>query len=85
MEANDIVQLNSFITIYNNQMEAFKLKLQQSELLTEAELDLLADTVISLLSQEPNLLELSSPLHIVGDIHGQFFDLLEMLQSTSKQ
>jgi hypothetical protein len=29
---------------------------------------------------EPNLLYLSDPIHIVGDIHGQFYDLVEHLE-----
>lgn len=44
----------------------------------------LANSAISLLSQEPNLLELRAPLFLVGDIHGQFYDFLQMINSTSK-
>jgi len=32
-----------------------------------------------LLFDEPNLLELSSPIHIFGDIHGQYCDLIRFL------
>lgn len=31
---------------------------------------------VSVLSREPNVLHLDSPLYVVGDIHGQFQDLL---------
>ena len=64
-------------------MEQFKSKLEQSQLLTEQEVDQLADAVITTLIQEPNLVELSSPQHIVGDIHGQFYDFLKMMKEVS--
>lgn len=64
-------------------MEGLKHKLEQSQLLTEGEVGRLAQTAIEVLLQEPNLLELASPQHIVGDIHGQFYDLLQMMRLTS--
>jgi hypothetical protein len=33
---------------------------------------------------EPNVLRLSSPIKIVGDIHGQFHDLLQILGKYGK-
>jgi serine/threonine-protein phosphatase 2B catalytic subunit len=40
--------------------------------------------IISLVSavfrREPNLLELSDGVTVVGDIHGQFYDLLHLLE-----
>jgi protein phosphatase len=39
----------------------------------------LCRAVESLLQKEPSLLELSSPCLIVGDLHGQIFDLLRIL------
>jgi serine/threonine-protein phosphatase 2B catalytic subunit len=40
----------------------------------------LIDGAIKLLKQEPNVLQLQAPVRIVGDLHGQFFDLLSMLE-----
>jgi diadenosine tetraphosphatase ApaH/serine/threonine PP2A family protein phosphatase len=37
------------------------------------------DCAIDILQKQPNQLSLDAPLTIVGDIHGQFFDLVSML------
>ena len=34
----------------------------------------------SILSQEPNILEIKDPVVVVGDIHGQFYDLISLLE-----
>lgn len=34
---------------------------------------------LDVLKEEPNALALSAPVKIVGDLHGQFFDLISML------
>lgn len=36
---------------------------------------------LEILKTEPNALELKAPIKIVGDLHGQFFDLISMLEN----
>lgn len=40
---------------------------------------LLLSQALDVLKLEPNALDLSAPVKIVGDLHGQFFDLISML------
>ena len=44
----------------------------------------LCDLVKEVLSKEQNVLEVKSPITVVGDIHGQFYDLQEMFSVAGK-
>jgi len=44
----------------------------------------LIDRAIEHLEEQPNMLELEAPLTICGDIHGQFFDLCNLLDATGE-
>jgi len=46
--------------------------------LTESEIRWLAMTARAIFEQQPVLLELEAPVKIVGDIHGQYYDLLRL-------
>jgi len=48
--------------------------------LAAEELYFLCDTAKEIFLQQPNLLELEAPVKIVGDIHGQFSDLLQLFE-----
>jgi len=48
--------------------------------LAETEIKLLCQRVRPVLLQQPMLLELEAPLKICGDVHGQFTDLLRLLE-----
>jgi len=48
--------------------------------LSEAEIRQLCLTAKDIFIKQPNLLELEAPIKICGDIHGQYFDLLRLLE-----
>ncbi|KAM0685944.1 sporulation-induced protein [Conglomerata obtusa] len=59
-------------------MNDILLKLINFQDLTINEIKNICTLVTELLIYEPNILHISSPVNVVGDIHGQFYDLLNM-------
>ncbi|KAH7815627.1 putative Serine/threonine-protein phosphatase PP2A-2 catalytic subunit [Monocercomonoides exilis] len=55
-------------------------QLSNSKLLSEAEVEKLVQKATEIISSEPNVVSVPAPCTIVGDIHGQFHDLLEMFK-----
>ncbi|KAI5160709.1 serine/threonine-protein phosphatase PPG1 [Nematocida ausubeli] len=62
--------------------EAFINKLSNGEL-TNSDIFEICRQAIEIFVEEPFMLELSSEIVVVGDIHGQFFDLLNILKVPS--
>lgn len=59
-------------------------QLMNCQHLPEADMKALCDTVRCILMEESNIQPVSSPVTICGDIHGQFWDLLELLRKGGK-
>mmetsp|Transcript_7824 Transcript_7824/g.8786 ORF Transcript_7824/g.8786 Transcript_7824/m.8786 type:complete len:307 (+) Transcript_7824:47-967(+) len=55
-------------------------KLYKGEILPADELIKLCEKVKPILTKEANIVSLKAPVTIVGDVHGQFWDLLEILK-----
>ena len=54
--------------------------IKQSKCLTEHDLKILCDKVRELLSEESNVQPVSAPVIVCGDIHGQFYDLMNLFE-----
>ena len=52
--------------------------------LTKAQVCRILKLAINMFKQEPNLAQIEEPICVVGDLHGQYFDLLNMLQKAGE-
>lgn len=59
-------------------------KLLEGKLLGEDELTDLSIKAIEVLSLEKKVVQLPAPIVVVGDIHGQFYDLMKIFDMTGK-
>ena len=66
-------------------MSALKERALRCELLTAAEVELVCGAAREVLAREPNVVPVSTPVTIAGDIHGQFHDLLQLLRTAGAE
>ena len=52
--------------------------IQNGTILPERELRMLCEKIKEILIEESNVKQISTPITICGDLHGQFHDLLEL-------
>ncbi len=55
-------------------------QLRQCKYLPEPDIKALCEMVRGILMEESNIQPVSSPVTVCGDIHGQFWDLLELFR-----
>lgn len=68
------------MSILKKDLEKWLIKLKKCQYLKESEVKSLCDEACQILSFEPNVKRIESPVTICGDIHGQFFDLVELFK-----
>jgi serine/threonine-protein phosphatase 2A catalytic subunit len=61
-------------------IDSFLEKLYRCEYLAEAEVKQLCEMGIQVLSEEKNVVSINPPVTICGDVHGQFYDLMELFK-----
>lgn len=59
-------------------------RLYRRELLPESVIEALCNKIKELLIKETNVISIQAPVTVVGDIHGQFYDLLEIFRIGGK-
>jgi serine/threonine-protein phosphatase 6 catalytic subunit len=55
-------------------------KIRKCQHLTESELKSLCDIVREILMEESNVQPVAAPVTVCGDVHGQFYDVLELFR-----
>ena len=71
---------NPMPTVSTSDADKWIAQLLECKHLTESEMKALCDRVRNILMEESNIQPVSTPVTICGDIHGQFWDLIELLR-----
>lgn len=76
-----MVNLQSASSDAEYPLDEWMRRVERCELLREEEMKKLTDLVKSYLLEESNLQPVSTPATVCGDIHGQFYDLMELFKT----
>ena len=68
-------------TLFHAMLDKFMEDVKQGKLLSEADLKSLCSYVQEIMLEESTVQPVASPVTICGDIHGQFYDLLELFRT----
>ena len=63
-----------------NDVDKYIAQIKACELLTEQQFYLLCEKIKDILCEESNVCPVSAPVTVCGDMHGQYFDLLELFK-----
>ena len=61
-------------------IDAYIEKAKKGEKLSEHAINLICTKVKDIFAKEKNVVKLNSPITLVGDVHGQFYDVLELFR-----
>ena len=61
-------------------IEEFIPRIKKGDILSERELKAVCRKAIEILAEESNVVQVKAPVVVAGDIHGQFYDLLELFR-----
>ena len=67
--------------LFHAMLDKFMEDVKQGKLLSEADLKSLCSYVQEIMLEESTVQPVASPVTICGDIHGQFYDLLELFRT----
>jgi diadenosine tetraphosphatase ApaH/serine/threonine PP2A family protein phosphatase len=65
----------------SNSIQATIENIKAGQLPTKEQLITLIDSAAAVIEKEPNIVDVTGPVHIVGNIHGQFEDLLHIFDT----
>ena len=78
--------LQSLLNVHIDQISADLSAINKNEAtfvlqkIPENSLNILCDAILPIFQNEPSLLEVTAPITIIGDLHGQIFDLYQILK-----
>ncbi|CAD8176056.1 unnamed protein product [Paramecium octaurelia] len=85
LETQQRLQNSQIIILYNYKMiDKFLEQAYQGELLNENAIKFICLTLKEIFSKEPNVKKIPTPVTIVGDVHGQLYDVQELFKVGGK-